>query len=96
MVYIVLILISLYAFYKLYKYLKGWWTVNGRPKVLTAPPLEASASTGPGGLGNTININIKTSNDSLVGDPEAIPTPRLRTIPKRGNPYSQDPQTPFN
>jgi hypothetical protein len=65
MVYIVLILIS---FYKLYKYLKCWWTGNGRPKALTASTLEASASTGSGGLGTTVNINIKTSNDSFVGD----------------------------
>jgi hypothetical protein len=51
MVYIVFILISLYAFYKLYKYLKGWWTGNGRPRALTAPTLEASASTGSVGWG---------------------------------------------
>jgi hypothetical protein len=74
--------------------LRGWWTGNGRPKALTAPTLEASASTGSGGLGNTVNINIKTSNESLVGDPEAIPlrgsvqslkeeTPTRRTLRPR-------------
>jgi hypothetical protein len=73
MVYIVLVLISLYALYKLYKYVRGWWTGSGGLKALTAPILEARASTGPGGLGNTVNINIKTSNDSLVADSEAIP-----------------------
>jgi hypothetical protein len=73
MVYIILITIILYVLYKPYKYLKDWWTGTGRPKALTAPTLEARASTGSGMLGNTLNNNIKTSNGGLVTSPEAIP-----------------------
>jgi hypothetical protein len=73
MVYVILILVSLYALYKLYKYVKGWLAGNSRLKALTAPTLETSVSTGSSGLGNTVNINIKTSNKSLVTGQEAIP-----------------------
>jgi hypothetical protein len=66
------VMVYITVLHKLFKYLRGWWTGNGRPKALTAPTLEAS-TTGPDMLGNTVNINIKTSNGSLVTSPEAIP-----------------------
>jgi hypothetical protein len=40
------------------------------------------ANPGSLGLGNVVNINIKTSNESLALAPEDVP---LRTLPPSGN-----------
>jgi hypothetical protein len=72
-VYFILVLISFFALYKLYKYTRNWLLSSRRPKALTAPTLETNVPIGSGGLGNTVNINIKASNESLVAGHEGTP-----------------------
>ena len=85
MVYIIFAIIGMYAFYKLYRYVRNRWLHAGNPRTTTAA-MKAITATGSGGMGNTVNINIKTSNESLVASPE--------TIPLRGSTQSLQDETP--
>jgi hypothetical protein len=80
-VYILLSLIIVYAVYKLYRYLRGRVAPLRNLKALT----DIQASTGTNGSGNIVNINIKTSNESLSGNPETIPLQELEGSSVRGN-----------
>jgi hypothetical protein len=68
-VYILLSLITIYAVYKLYRYLRGRVAPLKNLKALT----DVQAHVGTNGSGNTVNINIKMSNESLSMAPEEIP-----------------------
>jgi hypothetical protein len=71
-VYVILVVSVMYISYKLYVFLKSRWQHTGRPRALMAQVRELKTSTETRGSGNTVNINIKTSNESLAINPEAI------------------------
>lgn len=68
---VVYILISIFAmytvykFYQLYKYLRNRLFSSRSTRALTAPLREVQTSAKLDGSGNTVNINIKTSNESI-------------------------------
>lgn len=78
-VYILLSLSAIYAVYKLYKYIRGRFTPVRNLKALT----DVQAHAGTQGSGNTVNINIKTSNESLALAQEEIP---LQTLQEENTP----------
>jgi hypothetical protein len=74
MVYILFSVIGMYMLYKLYKlyrYLRDRF--SRRPKAITATCGEVLPLARTEGLGNTVNINIKTSNESLSVEQGDIP-----------------------
>jgi hypothetical protein len=87
-VYIVLSILGIYVIYKLYKlykYLRERFTPTRGMQALTAPLREVQTSTRTDGTGNTVNINIKTSNESLSVGSADIPLQPLEedTKPRR-------------
>jgi hypothetical protein len=80
-VYILLGLLAIYAIYKLYKYTRGRCTPLRNQKALT----DVHAHAGTQGSGNTVNIYIKTSNESLSVSQEEIPLKTIQdeTTPRR-------------
>lgn len=73
-VYIILTLISMYGVYRLGRFLvRRWLNKNKTIRAIMGPNTDAESSTGLGGARNVVNISIKTSNESLTGNPEAIP-----------------------
>lgn len=71
--YITITVIGLYVLYKLYKWITIRFLTRQRPKAITRSLREIQTSAQTGGSGNIVNINIKTSNESLAVSPEAIP-----------------------
>jgi hypothetical protein len=61
----------LYKLYRLYRYLRNRFT--RRPRAITAACGEALTMARTEGHGNTVNINIKTSNESLSVEQGDIP-----------------------
>jgi hypothetical protein len=72
-VYILLGITSMYIIYKLYKYIRLRLVRTPILKALTAPQGEVRASARTDGHGNIVNINIKTSNESLAVGRENSP-----------------------
>jgi hypothetical protein len=70
--YIIVSVVSLYAAYRL---ILCVWTRGKCAGVAGALTLTSRVSANPesAGSGNVVNINIKTSNDSLTANSEAIP-----------------------
>jgi hypothetical protein len=67
-VYILISILAAYALYKLYqlyKYLRTCFSPYRGMRALTAPLGGVQTSTRTNGSGNTVNINIKMSNESL-------------------------------
>jgi hypothetical protein len=56
---------SIYKFYQLYQYLRNRFFSSRSRRALTAPLREVQTSAKLDGSGNTVNINIKTSNESI-------------------------------
>jgi hypothetical protein len=71
-------IILIYALYKLYRYVRSHYRPGRTLRALTAPPGGVQVPTETSGTNNIVNISIKTSNESLASDAEAIP---LRTLP---------------
>jgi hypothetical protein len=83
--YISVTLIALYGIYKLGKSILKRWQVNKTMRAITGTISDISSSLKAGGSGNIANINIKTSNESLSGNPEAVPLQELEGSSVRGN-----------
>jgi hypothetical protein len=73
-VYILLGILAIYAIYKLYSYTRGRCTPLRNQKALT----DVHAHAGTQGSGNTVYINIKTSNENLSVSKEEIPLKTLQ------------------
>jgi hypothetical protein len=76
MVYILLskfIIYALYKIYQLYKYLRIRFSPSRSIRAITATLREVHTLTRTDGTGNTVNINIKTSNESLYVGSGDIP-----------------------
>lgn len=68
-----LVIYILYEMYQLYRYLRKRFVLAESRRALTAPLGEVQTSAWFDGSGNTVNINIKTSNESLAVDQEGTP-----------------------
>jgi hypothetical protein len=66
-VYILLSMMGMYILYKIrvYKYIRSRLAKTPALRAITAPLKEVQASARTDGHGNIVNINIKTSNESL-------------------------------
>jgi hypothetical protein len=74
LMYIAITAIIMYVLYKLVKWLYSRWKVCSTLKEITATSEQRlSLPMGSRGSGNVVNIKIKTSNESLALNPEAIP-----------------------
>jgi hypothetical protein len=71
--YISISVIILYGLYKLVKFLVNRWRSCKTLRAITATAEHLSLPAEASGAGNVINISIETSNESLAGNPEAIP-----------------------
>jgi hypothetical protein len=71
--YIVITVISMYGIYKLGRFILRRWPRNGTVRAIMGPAENVELSTKSSGAGNVVNISIKTSNESLSGNPETVP-----------------------
>jgi hypothetical protein len=72
-VYIIVVVIALYRFFKLYKITVYHLKRNKNFRAIAASATDHTGlPTDAGGSGNVLNIYIKTSNESLAMTPEAI------------------------
>lgn len=72
-VYVVLAIVLVYVFYKLYKSIRHYSKGRRCLRAITGSPSSDIPSAECGGAGTTVNINIQTSNESLATASEAIP-----------------------
>lgn len=72
-VYILLSIMSIYIVYRVYRYVRSRFTRSPLVRAITAPLKEVQASATTDGRGNIVNINIKTSNESLSIGQEGSP-----------------------
>lgn len=73
-VYIIVEVIALYGFFKLYKIIVYHLKRNKNLRAIAAAATDhIGLPTDADGSGNVVNIHIKTSNESLAMTPEAIP-----------------------
>jgi hypothetical protein len=74
LMYVAITIIILYGLYRFIKWLIAKWR-NGKllRGVTASTEQRLSLPMGASGLGNVVNIKIKTSNESLAMNPEAIP-----------------------
>jgi hypothetical protein len=84
-VYILLTMIIIYVLYKIYRYIRFRFAPQRKLKALTAPQSEVETFTGRSENGNAVNINKKTSNESLSVGQEELPlqTKREEVTPRR-------------
>jgi hypothetical protein len=80
MVYILFSVGIMCTLYEMYRYLRSRFTRARGIMAVTTPLGEVQASTRTNGSGNTVNINIKTSNESLSIDPGEIPLHNLQHL----------------
>ena len=74
LMYIAMTIITLYGLYRLTKWAIIRWKRCTIPKAITTTSEQRlSLPMGTTGTGNVVNIKIKTSNESLAINPEAIP-----------------------
>jgi hypothetical protein len=71
--YIAITLIALYGVYRLGRFLLQRWQTNKILRAITSAKNGLDLATETRGAGNVVNINIKTINESLAMNPEAIP-----------------------
>jgi hypothetical protein len=74
LMYITVTIIVLYGLYRLVKWvITRWKNCRMLKQINTSSEQKLSLPMGTSGTGNVINIKIKTSNESLAMNPEAIP-----------------------
>jgi hypothetical protein len=83
--YIPITLISIYGIYRLGRFLLKRGIRNKTVKAIIGPTENTELSTGPSGARTVVNISIKTSNESLTGNPAAIPLQDLDSSSARGS-----------
>lgn len=81
LVYVLLVIVVAYVLYKLYKYGQLRCRQNCCLRALTGPQKGTSYSTDRNRNGNTVNVNISTSNERLAVPPESIPLAELEEVP---------------
>jgi hypothetical protein len=79
--YILVTLISMYGIYRLERFIFRRWP----RRAIMGPSENVELSTRSGGAGNVVNISIKTSNESLSGNPETIPLQDLESSSTKGS-----------
>lgn len=81
--YIIVSIVVIYGLYKLVKFVFPRCKANTALRAIAASTTEHfGLTTESGGRGNVVNINIKTSNESIASNPEKIP---LRTLDELTN-----------
>jgi hypothetical protein len=72
---VVCVIVSLLCLYVAFRLLRCVWTRGNCREVAGALRITSRVAANPesAGSGNVVNINIKTSNESLAATPEAIP-----------------------
>jgi hypothetical protein len=83
--YILVTLISMYGIFRLGRFIFRLWPRNGTVRAIMGPSENVELSTRSGGAGNVVNISIKTSNESLSGNPETIPLQDLDSSSTKGS-----------
>jgi hypothetical protein len=74
LMYIVITVMGIYGLYRLTKFLIYRWYKCRKLRAITAATEQVlNLPAGASGTANVVNINIKTSNESLAVNPEAIP-----------------------
>jgi hypothetical protein len=64
----------MYGLYKLVRFIMARWKATKTLRAIAAATSDhLGLSTESSGTGNIVNINIKTSNESIAMNPEAIP-----------------------
>jgi hypothetical protein len=88
--YIIVSLISIYGVYRQGKFVLRRWLRHRTVKAIIGTTEDLELSTRSSGTGSIVNINIKTSNESLSGNPEALPLQALDSdSTKSGTPELQ-------
>jgi hypothetical protein len=83
--YIFVSILILYGMYKLGRIILNRWRGNRTVRAIVETTSDVSSALKTSGSGNIVNINIKTSNESLSGNPEAIPLHDLEGSSVREN-----------
>jgi hypothetical protein len=74
LMYVVISMLTLYGLYRIFRWVITRWKNNRIIREITASTEQRlSLPMGDSGSGNVVNIKIKTSNESLAMNPEAIP-----------------------
>jgi hypothetical protein len=77
--YIFVNFISVYGIYRLGRFVLRRWSGNKTVRAIMGSSENVELSTKSSGAGNVDNISIETSNESLSGNPEAIPLQDLES-----------------